>query len=74
MPKFMESTEWMNYRFAKYTTSSGPDETGHIKYIIKDADLQSVFQNGTEWKESPLYTRWMNNESYDWADQVLQTG
>ena len=73
MPKFMESTEWMNYRFAKYTTSSGPDETGHIKYIIKDADLQSVFQNGTEWKESPLYTRWMNNESYDWADQVLQT-
>lgn len=62
MPKFMESTEWMNYRFAKYTTSSGPDETGHIKYIIKDADLQSVFQNGTEWKESPLYTRWMNNE------------
>ena len=74
MPKFMESTEWMNYRFAKYTTSSGPDETGHIKYIIKDADLQSVFQNGTEWKESPLYARWMNNESYDWADQVLQTG
>ena len=74
MPDFMGATEWMNYRFAKYTTSSGPDDTGHIKYVIKDSDLQSVFQNGTDWKGSPLYDRWMNDEGYDWADLVLQTG
>ncbi len=74
MPDFMGATEWMNYRFAKYTTSNGPDDTGRIQYVIKDSDLQSVFQNGTDWKGSPLYDRWMNDEGYDWAGQVLQTG
>lgn len=73
MPEFMESTEWMNYRFARYTTTSGPNADGTIDYTITDGDLQSVFQNGTDWKNSPLHDRWMSNESYDWAGQVLRT-
>ena len=72
MPDFMDATEWMNYRFARYTTGSS-DETGRAVYKITDGDLQSVFQNGTEWKGSPLYNNWLNNEGYDWADMVLRT-
>ena len=72
MPDFMDATEWMNYRFARYTTGSS-DETGRGAYKITDSDLQSVFQNGTEWKDSPLYNSWLNNEGYDWADMVLRT-
>lgn len=73
MPDFMDATEWMNYRFARYTTTSGPNSDGTVTYKISDGDLQSVFQNGAEWKGSPLYNRWMNNEGYDWANQVLRT-
>lgn len=73
MPDFMGATEWMNYRFARYTTSSGPNDDGTISYKISDGDLQSVFQNGAEWKESSLYSAWQNNQGYDWAGQVLRT-
>ncbi|EOS11312.1 SusC/RagA family TonB-linked outer membrane protein [Phocaeicola sartorii] len=72
MPEFMESTEWMDYRFARFTTGA-PDETGHAVYKITDGDLQTAFQNGAEWKESPLYDCWRTNKTYDWADQVLRT-
>ena len=73
MPDFMGATEWMDYRFARYTTTKGPNADGTINYLITDADLQSVFQNGAEWKESSLYSAWQNNQGYDWAGQVLRT-
>lgn len=73
MPDFMGATEWMNYRFARYTTVKSVNDDGTVTYQIKDGDLQSVFQNGTEWKESPLYSAWQTDQGYDWAGQVLRT-
>lgn len=73
MPEFMGATEWMNYRFARYTTIKSVNDDGTVNYQIKDGDLQSVFQNGTEWQESPLYSAWQTDQGYDWAGQVLRT-
>ena len=53
MPEFMDANEFMDYRFARYTTLDGKsydgssrkgvDAEGHPHYIIKDTDLNSAF-------------------------------
>lgn len=74
MPDFMDSQQWMDYRFQRYT-KGGVDGsgTGKVKYTISDGDLQSVFQNGTDWQGSILMQRYLDNETYDWSNEVLQT-
>lgn len=87
MPKFMGTHEWMDYRFARYTTSAAKDgytkskggvyvdAEGHPFYQITDADLLSVFQGATggDYKTAAVYDLYMQNRAYDWADEVLQT-
>ncbi len=87
MPDFMDSREFMNYRFQRYTTSGKKDgytkskggvyvdAEGHPFYQIKDADLLSAFQGATggDYKTAAVYDLFMRNQSYNWADQVLQT-
>ena len=53
MPEFMGANEFMDYRFARYTTLDGKnydgssrkgvDAEGHPHYIIKNTDLNSAF-------------------------------
>ena len=72
MPELMDSREWMQYRFARYTEGT-VDEEGHVTYVMTDSNLQSVFQNGTDWQNSTLMQRYLTNETYDWSDYVLRT-
>lgn len=76
MPDFMDSREFVNYRFQRYTLG-GPtaDGTGKVEYTISDGNLKSAFQatSGDQYKESILWERFMNNETYDWASTVLRT-
>lgn len=72
MPELMDSREWMNYRFARYTEGT-VDENGHVTYTMSDSNLQSVFQNGADWQNSVLMDRYLTNETYDWSDYVLRT-
>ena len=72
MLELMDSREWMNYRFARYTEGT-VDENGHVTYTMTDSNLQSVFQNGTDWQNSVLMDRYLTNETYDWSDYVLRT-
>lgn len=72
MPELMDSREWMQYRFARYTEGT-VDEDGHVTYVMTDSNLQSVFQNGTDWQNSTLMQRYLTNETYDWSDYVLRT-
>ena len=76
MPDFMDSREFVNYRFQRYTLG-GPtaDGTGKVAYTISDGNLKSAFQatSGDQYKESILWERFMSNETYDWASSVLRT-
>lgn len=72
MPEFMDAREWMNYRFQRYTLGT-VNEDGTVNYTISDSNLQSVFQNGSDWKVSTLMQRYLDNETYDWSQYVLRT-
>lgn len=72
MPEFMDAREWMNYRFQRYTLGT-VNEDGTVNYTISDSNLQSVFQNGSDWKGSTLMQRYLDNETYDWSQYVLRT-
>lgn len=72
MPEFMDAREWMNYRFQRYTLGT-VNEDGTVNYTISDSNLQSVFQNGSDWQGSTLMQRYLDNETYDWSQYVLRT-
>lgn len=88
MPELMGANEFMDYRFARYTTLDGKsydgssrkgvDADGHPHYIIKDTDLNSAFltrKGGTSYKDSKLYELMMDPsfDGYDWKKMVTRT-
>ena len=88
MPEFMGANEFMDYRFARYTTLDGKsydgssrkgvDADGHPHYIIKNTDLNSAFltrKGGTSYKDSKLYELMMDPsfDGYDWKKMVSRT-
>ena len=88
MPEFMDANEFMDYRFARYTTLDGKsydgssrkgvDADGHPHYIIKDTDLNSAFltrKGATSYKDSKLYELMMDPsfDGYDWKKLVTRT-
>ena len=88
MPEFMDANEFMDYRFARYTTLDGKsydgssrkgvDAEGHPHYIIKDTDLNSAFltrKGATSYKDSKLYELMMDPsfDGYDWKKLVTRT-
>ena len=88
MPEFMDAKEFMDYRFARYTTLDGKsydgssrkgvDAEGHPHYRIKDTDLNSAFlarKGATSYKDSKLYELMMDPsfDGYDWKKMVTRT-
>lgn len=88
MPEMMGANEFMDYRFARYTTLDGKsydgssrkgiDADGHPHYIIKNTDLNSAFltrKGGTSYKDSKLYELMMDPsfDGYDWKKMVTRT-
>lgn len=88
MPEFMDANEFMDYRFARYTTLDGKnydgssrkgvDAEGHPHYIIKNTDLNSAFlarKGATSYKDSKLYELMMDPsfDGYDWKKMVTRT-
>ena len=88
MPEFMDANEFMDYRFARYTTLDGKsydgssrkgvDADGHPHYIIKNTDLNSAFlarKGATSYKDSKLYELMMDPsfDGYDWKKMVTRT-
>lgn len=88
MPELMTAKEFMNYRFARYTTLTstaydesprkGIDASGHPYYQIKSGDLQAAFLmciGGNSYKDSKLYEEYMDPSfsGYDWKDYVTRT-
>lgn len=88
MPEFMDANEFMDYRFARYTTLDGKsydgssrkgvDAEGHPHYIIKNTDLNSAFlarKGATSYKDSKLYDLMMDPsfDGYDWKKLVTRT-
>ena len=88
MPEFMDANEFMDYRFARYTTLDGKsydgssrkgvDAEGHPHYIIKNTDLNSAFlarKGATSYKDSKLYELMMDPsfDGYDWKKLVTRT-
>ena len=88
MPEFMDANEFMDYRFARYTTLDGKsydgssrkgvDAEGHPHYIIKNTDLNSAFlarKGATSYKDSKIYELMMDPsfDGYDWKKMVTRT-
>jgi TonB-linked SusC/RagA family outer membrane protein len=88
MPDFMDADQFMDFRFARYTTLDGKkyegssrkgvDAEGHPHYIITDGDLASAFlmrNGGTSYKDSKIYEMMMDRSfnGYDWKDYVTRT-
>lgn len=88
MPEFMDAKEFMDYRFARYTTLDGKsydgssrkgvDAEGHPHYIIKNTDLNSAFlarKGATSYKDSKIYELMMDPsfDGYDWKKMVTRT-
>ena len=73
MPEFMDTRQFMDYRMARYNELVSVDSQGHPTYKLnKDTSVFPV-ASGTDYKQSLIYQRYMNNTTYDWADQVLRT-
>ena len=80
MPDFMDTQEWMDYRFARYTEldkttyKDGIDPEGHPQFAIGGRET-TVFQGavGGDHRTSPLYPLYMQNKTFNWADEVLRT-
>lgn len=80
MPNFMDTQEWMDYRFARFTEL---DKSTYPKGISPEGIPQfsigeratSVFQGATggDYTTSPLFPLYMQNKTYDWANEVLRT-
>lgn len=88
MPDFMNAQEFIDYRFARFTTlttenfegSSRPgiDANGVPHYSIKQVDLETAFlkrDGGADYRDSKIYEMMMSGiEGYDWTDLVTRTG
>lgn len=88
MPDFMDAQEFIDYRFARFTTLStenfegssrpGIDANGVPHYMIKQADLETAFlkrDGGADYRDSKIYEMMMSGtEGYDWTDLVTRTG
>ena len=60
--------------------TKGVDADGHPHFIIKDANIITAFgsqkpdgSSASSHKETLLFQRFMNNDTYDWSKQVLRT-
>lgn len=88
MPDFMNAQEFIDYRFARFTTLStenfegssrpGIDANGIPHYSIKQVDLETAFlkrDGGADYRDSKIYEMMMSGtEGYDWTDLVTRTG
>lgn len=88
MPKLMNSREFMNYRFARFTvlettkyegsSRPGVDANGVPHYVINEADLETAFlkrSGGSSYRDSQAYELLMSgSDGYDWTDLVTRTG
>ena len=77
MPDFMDTKEFMNYRFARYmeyADKSNPgDGAGHPIYVLSNPTSVFPVASGTDYKQSLIFQRYMENKTYDWANEVLRT-
>lgn len=62
------------------SSKAGVDAEGHPHYVISDADLLMAFGStkpdgsaATSHKETLIFQRFMNNDTYDWSKDVLRT-
>ncbi len=87
MPKLMNAQEFIDYRFARFTTLTntpyegsgrpGVDADGVPHYEITQANLETAFlkrDGGTDYRDSKIYEMMMSGESYDWTDLVTRNG
>jgi TonB-linked SusC/RagA family outer membrane protein len=86
MPDFMTAEEFMDYRFARFTTlettkydgsgRAGVDANGVPHYSITQANLETAFMKrtgGADYRDSKIYEMLMSGESNDWTDLVTRT-
>ena len=81
MPDFMDANEFIDFRFARFTTLTGDsydgskykgvDASGVPHYRIKDGDLQTAFlmrNGGSSYKDSKLYEMMMDPSFNGYGD------
>lgn len=87
MPDFMDAQEFIDFRFARFTTMDtqkyegstrpGVDAQGHPHYVITEANLNTAFLKrigGADYRDSKMYEMMMEGgEGYDWTDYVTRT-
>ena len=86
MPDFMNAQEFIDYRFARFTTlattkfegsnRAGVDANGMPHYVITQTDLETAFMKrieGSDYRDSKVYEMMMAGESHDWTDLVTRT-
>lgn len=86
-PDFMDASEFMNFRFHRFTTLTGDkyegskykgvDASGVPHYEITDANLNTAFlmrKGGSSYRDSKLYELYMQGyKGYDWIDAMTRT-
>ncbi|MCH5334527.1 MAG: TonB-dependent receptor [Alistipes sp.] len=86
-PNLMTATEFMDFRFARFTTLTtekydgskyaGVDASGVPHYQITNSDLESAFlmrSGGESYRDSKLYELYMAGfKGYDWIKAVTRT-
>lgn len=87
VPNFMNASEFMNFRFQRFTTLTddkyegskypGVDADGVPHYTITEGNLESAFLKrigGVDYKDSKLYELYMSGfQGYDWLDAITRT-
>ncbi|MBR5820197.1 MAG: SusC/RagA family TonB-linked outer membrane protein, partial [Alistipes sp.] len=77
MPDFMDTKQFMDYRFARYMEyadkSKPSDGAGHPVYVLSNPTSVFPVASGTDYKQSLIFQRYMENKTYDWANEVLRT-
>jgi TonB-linked SusC/RagA family outer membrane protein len=88
MPDFMNAQQFMNFRFARYTTLTnesyegssrkGIDADGHPHYEITNGNLGNAFvvrSGASSYKDSKIYELYMDPSfsGYDWKKYVTRT-
>lgn len=86
IPRFTDAEEFINYRFARFTTletkkydgssRAGVDANGVPHYTITQSNLETAFikrDGGADYRDSKIYEMMMSGNSYDWTDLVTRT-